>query len=270
MMSPDTIGRFGNSALALALAFGVALMTVAPCAAFEDRAGVQAQEPQQRIKSLFKFGFSAYQRGQKDEAFRAYRDAAEQGHSGARWKLAHMYAAGDGVAENDYEAFKLFQGIVNEGAEPGSRESTFVANALVSLASYIRRGIPGSPVGANPGQARNLYWQAAADFGEPNAQFELGRMFLEGEGGPSDPRQAARWFNLAAGNGHVGAQAMLGQMLFERGQTVRGLSMMTAALKRADPHDHDWIRTMQEEAFAVSSEADRRTSMVLAEELTGQ
>jgi len=265
--------RFSAIAGALAV-FGLsALMCVSapmPALAFDQQEGAAAGEPQNRVRSLFKFGFSAYQRGNKDEAFRAYRDAAEHGHAGARWKLAHMYAAGDGVDENDYEAFKLFQGIVREGAAPGSRESTFVANALVSLANYIRRGIPGSPVGANPGEARNLLWQAAADFGEPTAQFELGRMFLDGEGGPADPRQAARWFNLAAGNGHVGAQAMLGQMLFESGHSVRGLSMMTAALHRADAHDHAWIRQIQEEAFALSSEADRRTAMVLAEELTGQ
>ncbi len=261
--------RILGPVVTLGLAMAVAAPAAGPAFAFDQQEGAVA-EPQQNVRSLFKFGFSAYKSGNKDEAFRAYRDAAEHGHAGARWKLAHMYAAGDGVAENDYEAFKLFQGIVREGAAPGSQESTFVANALVSIANYMRRGIPGSPVRANPDQARNLYWQAAADFGDPNAQFELGRMFLEGEGGPSDARQAARWFNLAAGKGHVGAQAMLGQMLFERGQSVRGLSMMTAALERAEPADRAWIRQIQEEAFAVATESDRRTAMVLAEELKAQ
>lgn len=262
--------RPAAGALALGLAVAVGGLPVPAALAFDEQDGVAAEAPRQTMRSLFKFGFSAYQSGNKDEAFEAYRDAAEQGHSGARWKLAHMYAAGDGVAEDDYEAFKLFQGIVSEGAAPGSRESTFVANALVSLAAYMERGIPGSPVAADPRRARDLYWQAAANFGEANAQFELGRMLLQGQGGAEDPRQAARWFNLAATKGHAGAQAMLGQMLFERGQTVRGLSMMTAALQKAGLHDHDWIRRIQEEAFAVSTEADRRTAMVLAEELTGQ
>lgn len=265
LSEPDTRRQsFAAAALALAMIIAAAV----PCAA--DRLNGNGDEGQNQVKSLFKFGFSAYRSGNKDEAFKAYRDAAEQGHSGARWKLAHMYAAGDGVVENDYQAFKLFEGIVREGAAPGSRESTFVANALVSLASYVHRGIPNSPVNANPGRARDLYWQAAANFGEPHAQFELGRMFLSGEGGQTDPRQAARWFNLSAQKGHVGAQAMLGQMLFERGQTVRGLSMMTAALRRAEGHDHGWIRQIQEKAFAVSTEADRRTAMVLADELTAQ
>ncbi len=229
-----------------------------------------APEPGNKVRMLFRFGFSAYKNGQKDEAYRAYSEAAEQGHPGARWKLAHMYAAGDGVAENDYEAFKLFEGIVNSGAAPESQESSYIADAMVALASYVRRGIPGTPVNADAGRARDLYWQAAANFGEPNAQFELGRMFLTGEGGKADVRVAARWFNLAAEKGHAGAQAMLGSMLFERGQTVRGLSMMTAALGKASPRDHEWIRALQEEAFAVASEADRRTAMVLAEDLAAQ
>ena len=254
-------------------AFGLAGagLVAAPAAhAFDEQRAVVAAPAQKSMRTLFKFGFSAYHSGNKGEAFRAYRDAAEQGHSGARWKLAHMYAAGDGVAENDYEAFKLFQGIVREGAVPGSQESTFVANALVSLAAYMKRGIPNSPVAADPRRARELYWQAAANFGEPNAQFEFGRMLLNGQGGDADPRQAARWFNLAAQKGHVGAEALLGQILFDHGQTVRGLSMMTAALHDAGPQDRNWIRQIQEEAFALASEADRRTAMVLAEEQAGR
>lgn len=254
----------------LAFAALVSLGSAPAAQAFEEQQSVADAPAQQTMRSLFKFGFSAYQSGNKDEAFRAYRDAAEQGHSGARWKLAHMYAAGDGVPEDDYQAFKLFEGIVSEGAAPGSQESTFVANALVTLAAYMKRGIPDSPVIADPRRARDLYWQAAANFGEANAQFELGRMLLTGQGGHADPRQAARWFNLASQKGHIGARAMLGQMLFENGQTVRGLSMMTAALHGAGPQDRGWIRQIHEEAFALASEADRRTAMVLAEGMAGR
>ena len=95
-------------------------------------------------------------------------------------------------------------------------------------------------------------------------QFELGRMYMNGEGGPADPVQAARWFNLAAHKGHVGSEAMLGKILFDSGKTVKGLSYMTKALDKANEPDIHWIRALQEEAFAVASEADRRTAMALA------
>ncbi|MEO1745510.1 MAG: tetratricopeptide repeat protein [Pseudomonadota bacterium] len=228
------------------------------------------EEPKASIQMRLRFGLQAYKRGKKDEAFEAYRDAADQGHSGAQWKLAHMYAAGDGVAENDYEAFKLFEQIVTEGAAPGSRDSAFVANALVSLAGYFNSGIPGTPVQANPERARDLYWQAATTFGEPHAQFELGRMFLASGDSLNNTRQAAKWFNQASEKGHAGAQAMLGHLHFKHGRRVVGLSMLTAALQTAAPHDRDWIRTLQEEAFAVADEAERRTAIVRAEELLAQ
>ena len=214
--------------------------------------------------AMFRFGFSAYKSGRKDEALKAYRDAAEHGHAGARWKLATMYASGDGVKEDDYEAFRLYEGLVNEGAPPGTRDETFIAHSLMSLATYLRRGIPNSPITPDPLRARQLYLQAASQFGDADAQFELGRMYMNGEGGPADPVQAARWFNLAAHKGHVGSEAMLGKILFDSGKTVKGLSYMTKALDKANAPDIHWIRALQEEAFAVASEADRRTAMALA------
>jgi len=45
---------------------------------------------------------------------------------------------------------------------------------------------------------------------------------------------------------------------------------MTAALQKAEPVDRGWIRQIQEEAFALASEADRRTAMVLAEDMASR
>lgn len=218
--------------------------------------------------SQFRLGYSAYKAGRKAEAFEAYQGAAEKGHAGARWKLATMYASGDGIPEDDYAAFKEYEAVVTQGAAPGTRDGAFVSNALMSLANYLRRGIPDSPIGRDPLKARQLYLQAASQFGDPNAQFQLGHMYRDGEGGPADEVQAARWFNLAASKGHVGSQAMLGQVLFESGHTVRGLSILTSALDRASGADIGWIRALQEEAFAVASEADRRTAIALAQQTT--
>ncbi len=213
---------------------------------------------------LFKFGFSAYKNGHKDEAIKALRYAADRGHQGAKWKLARMYAEGDGVPENDYEAYQIFEKIVRENAEPGSENDSYVADALVALAGYVKRGIPGSPVNANPGMARQLYVQAASNFGDPAAQYELGKMLLAGEGGDRNAVQAARWFQLAAHKGNASAQAMLGNMLFQAGKTVRGLALLTAAFERCSAEDCNWIRDMQEQAFSIAGEADRRNAVALA------
>ncbi|BAB48549.1 MULTISPECIES: tetratricopeptide repeat protein [Mesorhizobium] len=232
---------------------------------FDDKTGVK---PQSSPWAVFQFGFSAYKNGHKEQAAEAYKYAAENGQIGATWKLARMYAEGDGVARDDYEAFKFFSEIVDQDVEPGSPEESYVSDALVALGDYLRKGIPGSPVTENEVAAQEYYMRAAANYRNPNAQFEMGQMFLKGEGGvKASVKQAGRWFQLAAAKGHAGAQATLGHLLFQSGKIVRGLAMMTAALERASPTDQPWIRGMQEEAFAAAGEADRRTAISLADDI---
>ncbi|TPK81664.1 MULTISPECIES: tetratricopeptide repeat protein [unclassified Mesorhizobium] len=232
---------------------------------FDDKTGVK---PQSSPWAVFQFGFSAYKNGHKEQAAEAYKYAAENGQIGATWKLARMYAEGDGVARDDYEAFKFFSEIVDQDVEPGSPEESYVSDALVALGDYLRKGIPGSPVTENEVAAQEYYMRAAANYRNPNAQFEMGQMFLKGEGGvKASVKQAGRWFQLAAEKGHAGAQATLGHLLFQSGKIVRGLAMMTAALERAPPADQPWIRGMQEEAFAAAGEADRRTAISLADDI---
>ncbi|HEV7254519.1 MAG TPA: tetratricopeptide repeat protein [Mesorhizobium sp.] len=217
---------------------------------------------------VFRLGFSAYKSGHKDQAVEAYRYAAENGQIGASWKLARMYAEGDGVAEDDFEAFKYFSEIVEQDVESGSPEETYVSDALVALGNYLKQGIPGTPVKRDMVAAQEYFMRAAANHRNPTAQFEMGKMFLKGEGGvKASLRQAGRWLHLAAEKGHAGAQATLGQLLFESGKVVRGLAMMTAALERASPADQSWIRNMQEEAFAVVEEKDRRTAITMAQDM---
>ena len=232
---------------------------------FDDKTGVKAES---NPWAVFQFGYSAYKSGHKGQAAEAYRYAAENGQIGARWKLARMYAEGDGVARNDYEAFKFFSEIANQDVEPGSPEESYISDALVALGNYMMNGIPGSPVEANSIAAQDYSMRAAANYRNPNAQYEMGKMFLKGEGGvKASVRQAGRWFQLAAEKGHAGAQATLGNLLFQSGKVVRGLAMMTAALERASPPDQIWIRGMQEEAFSLAGEADRRTAISLADDI---
>ncbi|MER9184444.1 tetratricopeptide repeat protein [Mesorhizobium sp. M0767] len=258
------------SALVALATFGATLGAVGQAMAFDDKVfdDKTGVKPQSSPWAVFQFGFSAYKNGHKEQAAEAYKYAAENGQIGATWKLARMYAEGDGVARDDYAAFKFFSEIVDQDVEPGSPEESYVSDALVALGDYLRKGIPGSPVEENEVAAQEYYMRAAANYRNPNAQFEMGQMFLKGEGGvKASVKQAGRWFQLAAEKGHAGAQATLGNLLFQSGKIVRGLAMMTAALERASPADQPWIRGMQEEAFAAAGEAARRTAISLADDI---
>ena len=177
------------------------------------------------------------------------------------------------MPENDYEAFKIFEQIVRDQDEDTGNYSNaaYVASAVVALADYLRLGIASSPVTPDLPRARQFYFHAASFFGDAKAQFELGRMLLNGEGGRANPRQAARWLNLASEKGHVGAEALLGYLLFDgkkislRPEPVRGLAMLTMALKEAGIGDQQWIRPLQEETFSVASEDVRREAQAFVD-----
>ncbi|MBO6719700.1 MAG: sel1 repeat family protein [Rhizobiaceae bacterium] len=262
-LARESVSVGGLSSVVAAIAIVVA--TAVPAAALDERSVTVA--PERSPQAVFRFGFTAYKQGHMDQAVEAYRYAAENGQLGARWKLARMYAEGDGVPRDDYEAFKFYAEIARQDVELGSPDEPYVSDALVALAGYMRRGIDGTPVRANLSAAQDYYMRAAATYRNPVAQYEIGRMFLQGEGVRQNVRQAGRWLQLAADKGHAGAQATLGNLLFQDGKVVQGLAMMTAALERAKSSDTEWIRPMQEEAFALAGEADRRTAIALADDL---
>ncbi|MFD1011341.1 exopolysaccharide production regulator ExoR [Shinella fusca] len=247
--------------LVMGLCLSLSCGAASEALAFDPQAGVSKESGP---FDLFKFGFFSYKEGRKSDAVEAYRYAAEKGHTGSRWALANMYADGDGVPENDLEAFKMYSEIAQAGVEPGSEDTGYFANALIALASYYRRGIPNSPVKIDLTQARQLYFQAASAFGIPEAQFQLGRMMLTGEGGSVSVHQAKKWLNRARNNGHAGAMGLFGNILFQEGDTARGLAFMTAALEHCQPKDCGWLQSTQEEAFSVASEEDRRKGVELA------
>lgn len=218
-----------------------------------------------------KFGLSSLKSGDKVSAFEALSFAADKGHPIAQWKLGRMYAEGDGVQRDDYKAFELFSEVADAHADDGPNEpnARIVANAFVALGGYYREGIPNTEVKADAARARQIYQYAASYFGDPEAQVNLARMYYSGEGGDQDVLQAARWAKLAADKGNVGAQALLGHLLFEgegvARQPVLGLMYLTLARERAKPGD-TWIREAQEQAVSLATEAERRTAMALAED----
>src|SRR5215217_2009881 len=177
----------------------------------------------------FRSGARALRDGHKEKALVSLEYAAEQGLIAAQWKLGRMYAEGDGVERSDLRAFEYFSGIADAYADdsPGTPQARFVANAFVALGHYYLDGIPDSAVKADPVRAHEMFSYAASYFGDPDAQYYLARLYLDGKGTSRDARQAARWLSLAANKGQHQAQALLGRMLFKGEhlprQVARGL-----------------------------------------------
>jgi TPR repeat protein len=205
----------------------------------------------------------------KANSLTALQYAAEQGQPVAQWKLGRMYADGDGVPQDDLRAFNYFTQIANTHPDevPGTPQARFVANAFVALAHYYLTGIPNSKVIADPMRARNMLGYAATYFGDADAQYELGRLYLTDK--PSDPHQAARWFQLAATKGHCRAEIALGDMLFQGKavprQAARGLMWLTLGRDCSGPDDA-YAKPLYDSAFQHASDDERAMALVYLED----
>lgn len=224
------------------------------------------------VNDAFQLGIRDYYAGDKAGAVRYLEYAAQQGHASARWKLGKMYADGDGVPHDDLKAFEYFSRIVDENSDEAldSRNSVFVSQAYVALGNYFIDGIPKTYVKPDFYRAREIFAFAASNYGDPDAQYSLARMQLDGQGGPKDPKQAVRWLNLAADKGHLPSQALFGQLLFNGDagmkQRGRGLMYLTLARDSATPDRDGWVIDLYTKALSQSSEADREAALVYLED----
>jgi uncharacterized protein len=206
---------------------------------------------------------------EKSKALTALEYAADQGMPAAQWKLGQMYADGDGVPQDALRAFKYFSDIANSHPDetPGTPQAHFVANAFVALGRYYLTGIPNTSIKANPARAHEMLNYAATYFGDADAQYEMGRLYLDGT--PSDPHEAARWFQLAANKGHCRAEAVLGDILF-KGQFVprqaaRGLMWLTLGRDCAGS-DEAWVKPLYDNAFNRANDDERAMALVYLED----
>ena len=267
----------GLAAVAAALAAGSALAleparpnTAAPTLALDSSSRAPATAPALTPYEAFRSGARALKAGETKTGVSALEYAAEKGHTAAQWKHGRMHADGDQVPKNELRAFQYVSRIANSHAEdsPETPQARYVANAFVALGQYYLEGIPGSAVKADAGRAWEMFWYAASYFGDPDAQYHVARLYLEGTGAPRDPRQAARWLGLAANKGQFQAQAMLGHMLFKGEhvprQAARGLMWLTLARDGA-VGDEKWIAELYDTAFKLATNDERALALVYLE-----
>jgi TPR repeat protein len=254
------------------LAFGAvaALMMLGPVAV-----GADDPPPYASATEAYRQGATAMKAGRMVVALPALEYAAKRGVLGAQLKLARLYAAGRDVPKDDAKAFSYFQQIADQYADisPSSPIAKYVGEALVALGQYYAAGIPALPLPANPAYAADIYRHAASYFGDAQAQYQLGRLYLTGEGVEKNPGLAVNWLATAAKKQHAAAQATLGELLW-RGEEVhqrpaRGLALLTLAHEnaKADGDEPKWIADLYQDAFAKSDNATRKEAELLLPEL---
>ena len=217
-------------------------------------------------RAALRAGLESVRAGDSRSAIDALKYAATKGEILAQWKLAKIYASGDGVPRDDLKAYEYFTQIISNYDEdnPDRRGNAIVASAFVALGTYDLNGIADSKVKPDRPRALRMFQFAATNFGDANAQYNLARMHLEGAGVEKDSREALRWLFLAAAKGHAQAEALLGETLFTGSEGVppqraRGLMWLTLAREAAIESKKDqWILDLYDHAVSAANDEDRQ------------
>lgn len=205
----------------------------------------------------------------------ALEAAAAAGDPMALWQLGLMYESGEGVEQDKAKAFGYFTQIADEHADtaPKGIEADIVAHSFVKMGEYYKDGVPEAGVPQDDDYATRLILHAASYFGDADAQYKVGELFLDEQELGDNPIQSARWLSLAARKGHAGAQAKLGNILFNGdgdldANPVEGLMWLTVASRRAiGTPDASWIDEMLNAAMSIADPAQRKRAVEMADSL---
>lgn len=204
----------------------------------------------------------------------ALEDAAETGQPTALWQLGLMYESGEGVEKDPAKAFSYFSQIADEHADttPTGMEADIVGRSFVKIGEYYRSGLPEAGIPKDQNYSNKLLMHAASYFGDADAQYRVGRLYLDDAELGGNPLQGARWLSLAARKGHVRAQALLGDILFNgrgiQANAVEGLMWLTVAGRHATGSaDEEWVEGLLQGAMSVATPEDRAESVKMADSL---
>jgi TPR repeat protein len=212
-------------------------------------------------------GLGAFRSGNLEIALPALEAASTtDGRTGfiGQFYLARIFSDNSHPATDHGRAYMLFQRLADENADidpDDDLRAPFVAKSLMALSAYLRRGVTEIGLQPNPARAAQYMHHAATVFSDEDAQFELAKLFLTGEGVENDVRRAIHWFSVLSQRGHTGAQAFLADLQW-RGKHVpkdprRALALITLALENAPAAERIWIEDIYQNIFCGTSEGTR-------------
>ena len=169
--------------------------------------------------------------------------AAEKSHKYAQYTLAGLYAKGQGMEKDLKRAFSLYHASAIQGNPYASyelakmfRDGTGTVRSAGQAEEHFQNAFSGFLVLEEQGHDDKLqyrlgqmlyrgigterdeeeavrYWQQAAKLGNVNAQYALGKFWLDT--GIGDVRQAAEWLEKASDAGNTSAQYVLAKLYLE-------------------------------------------------------
>ena len=166
-------------------------------------------EAQRKLGNMYYAGAGV----QKDDAEAAkwYQKVAEQGDADAQYRVGKMYEDGIGVQKDYTEAAKWYQKVAEQGdADAQYKLGKMYENGIgvqkdyTEAAKWYRKAAEHGNSSAKESLAV-LESRIAAEQGDADAQYKLGKMYENGQRVSQSNYTAERWYKEAAEQGHTEA-----------------------------------------------------------------
>jgi uncharacterized protein len=220
-------------------------------------------------------GIAAFNGGYYEIAVPALEAVTETNPAVGRFYLARIYSDNEGAYTDHVKAYGLFKTLADELQDVDPDDDTLApiaAKSLTAVSSYMREGLADGKLKPDAIAADRALQRAALTFNNEDAQFELAKVLLRGEGpditlgGQDDPsskiENGRHWLSRLSRSGHAGAQAFLADLLW-RGKYVAkdqpaALNLIDVAVAHAPPHERVWIEDIYQNIFCNAGEGVRQ------------
>jgi exopolysaccharide production negative regulator len=210
-------------------------------------------------------GIGAYNGGYYEIAVPALNYANDAHLFLAPYYLARIYSDNNGPLTDHAKAYELYLKIAEEHTDvdpDDDQRAPYVAKAMTQIAGYLMTGLPEVGLKSNPRIAAEYLREAAQFFRDEDAQFELAKLYLRGEGIESDVPYAKHWLSVLSQKGHAGAQAFLADLLWRgkymKADPVRALALISVAVANAPPYERVWIEDIYQNIYCGAAQGIRK------------
>lgn len=210
-------------------------------------------------------GIGAFNGGYYEIAIPALDYAADAHLFLAPYYLARIYSDNNGAHTDHAKAYELYLQIAEEHTDvdpDDDQRAPYVAKSMTRIAGYLLNGLPEVNLKPNPNIAMEYLREAAQFFRDEDAQFELAKLYLRGDGVASDVPYAKHWLSVLSQKGHPGAQAFLADLLWRgkymKADPVRALALISVAVGSSSSYERVWIEDIYQNIYCGAAQGVRK------------
>jgi TPR repeat protein len=222
-----------------------------------------------------KQGISAFNGGYYELALPALEALEATKPKIARFYMARIYGDNEGAYTDHGKAFALYKALADElqDVDPDDDDlAPIAAKSLTAVSMYLRDGIASAGIRPDVKAADRALQRAALTFNDEDAQFELAKVLLRGEGpdikvagfddSSSKIENGRHWLSRLSRIGHAGAQAFLADLLwrgkFVEQDQISALNLIDVAVANAPASERVWIEDIYQNIFCNAGQGVRQ------------